>query len=95
MRPVSGDVRAASSLVQEQVLSTQGVPDLQRELAASTLLKRNSAAAGSAAAEGAAARQAAADVEKFQAVLQQVSPTHPSPHASIDSLWFSFNACSQ
>lgn len=72
MRPVEGDVRSASSLVQEQVLSTQGVPEVESELSASSLLKRNSAAAGSPAAVGAAARQAAADIEKFHAVLQQV-----------------------
>ena len=56
MRPVEGDVRSASSLVQEQVLSTQGVPEVESELSASSLLKRNSAAAGSPAAVGAAAR---------------------------------------
>ena len=77
MRPVEGDLCSASSLVQEQVLRTHGVPELESELSASSLLKRNTAAAGSAAAVGAAARQAAADVEKFHEVLQQV--LQPTP----------------
>lgn len=72
MRAVEGSVHAASSLVQEQVVQLQGVPDLDRELAVSTLLARNPAAVGGAATVGAAARQAAADVEKFHDVMQLV-----------------------